>query len=425
MRAIGLYLLGMTCAEEPTAKPGPQARPPLRAADIHQLKYFKPIRKLLRRLHQHKDCFNRKLHYDELLTLVLLHFFNPVLTGLRSLNQASQLRKVQKKLGLKRTSLGSLSESASLFSPELVYAVVQELAAAARAEDAPTRPTGLEEELAVVAVDGTLLEALPRMAWALWLDAEHRGLKLVLEFDVLRSVPQTPFVGHAHTNEKDALRQNLSAGRLYLVDGGFAEYRLFEEIRQARSSFVGRLKDNAVWDRVQERPLTEADRRAGVVLDQVVRLGSASKQDDLSGPVRVVKVHVKNPPGAGLARRRSRVSSKKTFRHRPEEYDLVLVTDRMDLAAEVIALLFRYRWTIELFFRWLKCLLGLRHLVFESPNGVRTLIYAGLIASLLVVLWTGRRPTKRTWEMIQLYFQGWAALDEVEAHIASLEKTNA
>ena len=160
-----------------------------------------------------------------------------------------------------------------------------------------------------------------------------------------------------------------------------------------------------------------------MVFDRVVRLGSASKQDDLSAPVRVVKVHVKNPPSAGLARRRSRVSSKKTFRHRPEEYDLLLVTDRMDLAAEVIALLFRYRWTIELFFRWLKCILGLRHLIFESVNGVTILIYAGLIASLLVVLWTGRRPTKRTWEMIQLYFQGWAALDEVEAHIAKLEKT--
>lgn len=413
----------MTCTEEPHAKPGPKARPPLRAADIKQLKYFKPIQKLLRGLHDHKDCPNRQLHYDELLALVLLHFFNPVLTGLRSLEQASKLRKVQEKLGMERTSLGSLSESASLFSPELLYEVVQELAARVQAQDAPARPTGLKEELAIVAVDGTLLDALPRMAWALWLDPQHRALKLVLQFDVLRSVPHTPFVGDANTNEKDVLRQHLLPGRLYLVDTGFAEYGFFEEIRQARSSFVGRLRDNAVWDLLEERRLTEADRRAGVVFDQVVRLGSASKQEDLSAPVRVVKVHVQNPPGAGLARRRSRVSSKKTFRHRPEEYDLLLVTDRMDLAAESIALLFRYRWTIELFFRWLKCILGLRHLIFESDNGVNTLIYAALIASLLVVLWTGRKPTKRTWEMIQLYFQGWAALDELEAHIAKLEKT--
>lgn len=190
------------------AKRGRKPRPPVRAADIKQLKYFKPIQKLLRRLHAHKDCPNRKLHYDELLALLLLHFFNPVLTGQRALEQASKLRKVQEKLGMKGTSLGSLSESASIFSPELVYAVVQELAGAVQAQDAPARPTGLEEEWAVVAVDGTLLDALPRMAWALWLDKEHRGLKLVLQFDVLRSVPQTPVVGNAHINEKDALRQH-------------------------------------------------------------------------------------------------------------------------------------------------------------------------------------------------------------------------
>lgn len=411
----------VTTSTEPVAR-GRKPRRPLRAADIKRLKYFTPIRKLLRRLHRHKDCPNRRLHYDELLSLVLLQFFNPGLTGLRSLQQASTLGKVQKTLGMGRTSLGSLSESAARFSPELLNAIVQELAGEVQARDAPARPSGLEKELAVVAVDGTLLDALPRMAWALWLSRERRGIKLVLEFDVLRSAPQAAFVSHANANEKDALRQTLSPGKLYLVDAGFAEYQLFEQIRQARSSWVGRLRDNAVWETIQERPLTEADRRAGVVLDHIVHLGCPRTRADLCAPVRVVKVHVQSPSSAGLARRRSRVSSKKTFRHRPEAYDLLLVTDRMDLPAEVIALLFRYRWTIELFFRWLKCLLGLRRLIFESENGVTTLIYAGLIASLLVVLWTGRKPTKRTLEMIQLYFQGWAELQELEAHIAKLEK---
>jgi hypothetical protein len=401
---------------------GRRPRPPLHAADIKHFKFFQPIRKLLARLRQHKDGPNRKLHFDDLLALVLLFFFNPVLTSLRSLVRASHLRRVQQKLGLGPTSLGSLSESASSFSPDLLRSVVQELAGCVQAQDAPARPTGLDKELAVVAVDGTLLEALPRMAWALWQDEEHRGVKLVLEFNVLDSIPQAACVSHANTNEREALRANLAPGKLYLVDAGFAEYGLFEAIRQAQSSFVGRLRDNAVWDVMQDRPVSQVDRRAGVVLDQVVRLGCASKREDLSSPVRVVKVHVQNPPSPGLARRRSRVSSKKTFRHRPEAYDLILVTDRMGLPAEVIALLFRYRWTIELFFRWLKCILRLRHLLFESPNGVKTLVYAALIASLLVVLWTRRKPTKGTLEMIQLYFQGWAELDELEAHIAGLEK---
>jgi hypothetical protein len=72
---------------------------------------------------------------------------------------------------------------------------------------------------------------------------------------------------------------------------------------------------------------------------------------------------------------------------------------------------------VELFFRWLKCVLGCKQLLTTSENGVAIQIYTALIASLLIVLWTGRKPVKRTWEMLQFYFQGWASLDEVQAHL--------
>ena len=98
-----------------------------------------------------------------------------------------------------------------------------------------------------------------------------------------------------------------------------------------------------------------------------------------------------------------------------------LVTDRLDLNAEVIALLYRYRWQVELFFRWFKCVLGCKHLLAQSENGIRLELYAALIASLLIVLWTGRKPTKRTLEMLQFHLQGWASAEEVEAHIARLK----
>jgi len=372
-------------------------------------------------LHTHKDCANRALHYDELASLVILSFFNPVLGTLRSIQQASALRNVQHKLGVKRTSLGSLSESSRVFDPALLRTVVEELAKEAHAEDAHPRPAGLEEELEVVAVDGTLLDALPRMTWALWLDEEHRAAKLHLEFDILRGIPRPLRVTDANASERHVLREALASGKLYVIDAGFAEYGLFEDIRQAGSSFVGRLHDNAAYETIEERPLTEEDRQAGVRFDRVVHLGSKATRGDLSKPVRVIQVHVKNPPHRGLARRRSKVSSKKTFRHRPDEYDLLLVTDRLDLPAEIIALLFRYRWTVELFFRWFKCVLRFDHLIFESPEGVEIVVYCALIASLLITVWTGRKPTKRTLEMIQLYFQGWAELDELEAHIANLK----
>ena len=56
----------------------------------------------------------------------------------------------------------------------------------------------------------------------------------------------------------------------------------------------------------------------------------------------------------------------------------------------------------------------------NDANGVAIQVYVALIASLLIVLWTGRKPTKRTWEMIQFYLMGWARLDELQAHLEKL-----
>ena len=99
-----------------------------------------------------------------------------------------------------------------------------------------------------------------------------------------------------------------------------------------------------------------------------------------------------------------------------------LVTDRLDLEADLVALAYKYRWTVELFFRWLKCVLGCRHLVAESPNGVLLQMYAAFIVCLLIQLRTGRQPTKRTFEAVQFYLLGWVSDEELDRHLASLPK---
>ena len=76
---------------------------------------------------------------------------------------------------------------------------------------------------------------------------------------------------------------------------------------------------------------------------------------------------------------------------------------------------------MELFFRWFKCILGCRHLLSTSQNGITIQLYLGLIASLLIGLWTGKKPTKRTLEMLQLYFTGLASEAELRAHIDQLQ----
>ncbi|MBI4707185.1 MAG: transposase [Candidatus Omnitrophica bacterium] len=150
----------------------------------------------------------------------------------------------------------------------------------------------------------------------------------------------------------------------------------------------------------------------------VVRLGSKGKQDDLTQPVRVIEIFHK---GDSSKPRKSRVSSKKTFRTTESDCTFLLVTDRMDLSAEIIALIYRYRWQIELFFRWFKCILGCTHLISLSKNGVSIQVYCAFIASMLITLWTGCKPNKRTFEMLCFYFSGWASEEELAQHIQKLK----
>jgi hypothetical protein len=113
------------------------------------------------------------------------------------------------------------------------------------------------------------------------------------------------------------------------------------------------------------------------------------------------------------------VASGKTKANGTEDL-LVLVTNDLDLEAELVALAYQFRWAVELFFRWLKCVVGCRHLLSQSANGVQIQVYVAIIASLLISLWVGHPPTKRTYEILCFYLSGWATEAEVIAHIDRL-----
>lgn len=107
----------------------------------------------------------------------------------------------------------------------------------------------------------------------------------------------------------------------------------------------------------------------------------------------------------------------------PEQGETLLIaTDIFDLEADVIALIFRHRWAIEIFFRFFKHVLGCRHLLSYNRNGIELQTYAAIIACMLIALWTGRKPTLRTYEMLCWYFTGMADEEELLGHIAHLQK---
>jgi hypothetical protein len=376
------------------------------APELAGFRYLKQFGHLFDSLHscgtEGDTAGNRRLHYDQYASLILLYFFSPALTSLRGLQQASAAAKVQHATGGGRVSLGSLSEAAGVFDPELLRPILADLA-----EKAVPVVTGKEAEAlrGLCAVDGTFFRALPRMAWALWRDG-HKGVKAHVHFDVLRAVPEDATVTVAACSEVAELEKTLKPGRLYVTDRGYGCYRLFAGIRRAGSSFIGRVQDDAAFEVKEERPLTAAARAAGVIRDvEVKRLGTSHHKDEMKGhPVRLVWVDAGRDDEKG------------------ERVVLLLCTDRLDLDAELVALGYKYRWWVELFFRWLKCILGCRHLLSGQPAGVAIQIYLALIASVMVSLWAGHKPTKRIYEWLCLYFQGVVSQEELGRYLLDLAK---
>jgi len=238
---------------------------------------------------------------------------------------------------------------------------------------------------ALTAVDGTVLRAVPRMAWAP-AGGPGTAIRLHLHFNVFDQIPAAWPITPGHVCERKVLAQTVQPGAMIVADRHCGhDFALLAQWRANGIDFVLRLYNNLVFAPVgPERPLTEADRRAGVVWDRRVRLG----------------VH-----GDGPVLRVVRVEANGDVFH--------LVTTREDLSAELIGLIYRQRWQIELLFKWIKTILNCRHWLAESPAGVQIQIYCVLIASLLLMLWTGQRSNKRMVESLQWYWTGMATEEDL------------
>lgn len=377
----------------------PSASAPLAARDLQGFKYLNEILPPLRRLRPRGTARdragNRQFFADQYAALLLLYFFNPVLISRNALLQASRLRKVQAFRGGRPVSAGSFGEAQHLFDPALLEELVTDLAGRVPDAEVPADWDCLKN---LTAVDGSLLPALPRMAWALWKDDGHKAAKMHVHFEVLRGIPVRATVTTGNDSERQQLRQALGAERLYVIDRGYAEYQLFQDILDGGSQFVGRIRDNAVWEGVEDRPVGAAA-AAGVRSDRAVWLGCDKTKETLRQPVRVLEVATGKVDSRGV----------------PEV--LLLASSCQEMAAELVAVAYKSRWEVELFFRWFKCVLGRRHLLGESRDGVRVQVYVAVIANLLLTLWAGRKATKRTFEMFCLFFMGWATEEELQEHL--------
>ena len=141
--------------------------------------------------------------------------------------------------------------------------------------------------------------------------------------------------------------RTIEADRCYILDRGYISYRLWNAINVAGSSYVCRSSDRTLATVRQANELTDADRAASVVSDEIVDLGWKSKyRTRPDHPVRLICVAVKPH------------ESSRGWKGPHCDGVLRLVTNRLDLPAELIAEMYRLRWMIEMFFRTFRQLLG-------------------------------------------------------------------
>ena len=391
--------------------------------DVTGLKFFDKLAPLLKRLHddgcQRDTAGNRTLHYDQYCMLMLLYLFNPVVTSLRGIQQASELKKVQKKLGCQRASLGSLSEATSVFDANRLQEIIAELGQQLKPMAQDKRLSDIKQTITLV--DGTLIAALPNIMEASWRKAQTgSGMvkwRLHTHFEILRGIPSridvAPNGGGQH-DERAVLADKLQADRLYVTDRGYAKFALFNDIVDAKSSYVCRLRDNSVWTVVEENYRNDDAGLDEIISDEVIEF---SKGSNLNHQVRVICIRVNPHTTRGKYRGGSSgVDSDGILR---------IATNLLDVPAEVISLIFSKRWAVEIFFRFFKHMLGCRHLLSADQNGIEIQTYCAIIACMLIALWTGKKPTLRTYEMICFYFTGLADEDELMAHIQKLKSQDA
>jgi hypothetical protein len=375
-------------------------------------KYVRLLEKELQKLRREDEHGNRQLFLDDVFVVHLLAFYNPTVNSLRTVEDFSQTIQVQKHLSIRKICKSTFSDFNALVDPQRLQPILQALKGQLRRKQVfqPNQDYDLAQLLErTIAVDGTFLPAVAEVAWAVR-NANNHGAqryraRLDCQLDVAKGIPEVFTVPEPGQSEAEAARHQLLPGNIYLYDRGYMNYALlaahYEEVDQEyvpRCYFVSRYRpaggNSPELQQAVERELTAKDRAAGVVSDRVGCFVSSH-----SSRHRVPRVQLRE-----VILQYEENGTTKTVR---------LITNLMDVSATTIAQLYRYRWQVELFFRWLKTYANFTHLMSHSREGVLTHLYVTVIAAMLLYLHTGFRPSKYLFALLGQVAIGAATLEEI------------
>ena len=209
----------------------------------------------------------------------------------------------------------------------------------------------------LVAIDGSLIDSVLSMHWAEYRTNSNKA-KLHLGFDLNHSIPRKLFLTEGVGAERPFVSSIIEPGQTGVLDRGYQAHNLFDQWQQDGCHFVCRIKEATHKEIIQEFPVHD---KSHVFFDAMVLLGTPNV-NQTTKPVHLGGYNI-------------------------EGKSYWVATDRFDLLAEQVALVYKLRWDIESFFAWWKRHLKVYHLFARSKNGLMVQILSGLITYLLLAIY--------------------------------------
>lgn len=256
-----------------------------------------------------------------------------------------------------RRNLGKANEKRSYkIFEEFAYTLIEQARKSCYSNDFEVKVDGN-----VYALDSTTIDLCLSVFWWAEFRKNKGGIKLHTLYDVKSSIPSFLYVSKANVHDVNILDMiPYEAGSFYIVDKAYIDFKRLNMIESMGSFFVTRAKDNLRFNRMYSR---RVDKSSGVLVDQLGKLEGYHSRKYYPGKLRRIK-----------------------YFDQEHKKELIFLTNNTALDASEIALLYKKRWEVEIFFKWLKQHLKIKSFWGTTMNAVKIQIYCAIIAYCLVAI---------------------------------------
>jgi hypothetical protein len=230
----------------------------------------------------------------------------------------------------------------------------------------------------IYAFDSTTIDLCLSVFWWAKFRTTKGGIKLHTLYDIKTSIPCFIHVSTASLHDVNALDLlYYEPGGYYILDRGYVDYERLFRIHLSSAYFVVRAKDNLLFRRMYSNKVNKDN---GVLLDQIGKLTGFYVSKDYPEKLRRIK-----------------------FYDEETDNNLEFLSNSFDITAEEIAQLYKYRWKVELFFKWIKQHLKVKSFWGTSLNAVKIQVYSAIVAYCLVALVRNKlKVDHSTYEILQI-----------------------